>query len=107
MSQKYESILRDSISKLSLGPHDIVIVTSPEAMSTFVEMTQAGVGFSGYANPVLYVPGGLEKATREDLLDALRILDETAKGTGPQTDEASRIITDLHQPSSTPIRKVQ
>jgi hypothetical protein len=101
MSQKYESILRDSISKLSLGPHDLVIVTSPEAMSTFVEMTQAGVGFSEYANPVLYVPGGLEKATREDLLDALRILDEqaaAAANSGKAEEQVSRIITDLHQP---------
>jgi hypothetical protein len=104
VSLKYESILRDSISKLSLGPRDLVIVTSPEAMSTFVEMTQAGVGFSEYANPVLYVPGGLEKATREDLLDALRILDEQAATSGGKAEEqVSRIITDLHAP----IRKVQ
>lgn len=103
MSQKYEQILRESIEKLSLGPKDVVIVKSPEAMSTFLEMTQAGVGFSEYANPILYVPGGLEKATREDLLDALRILDETEKAKS-QTEDVSRIITDLTGPM---IRRVQ
>lgn len=103
MSQKYEQILRESVEKLSLGPHDILIVKSQEAMSTFLEMTQAGVGFSQYANPILLVPGGLEKATREDLLDALRILDETEKAKN-QTEEVSRIITDLSGPM---IRKVQ
>ncbi|MGB6724503.1 MAG: hypothetical protein WBE74_01285 [Terracidiphilus sp.] len=96
MSQKYEQILRESIEKLSLGPKDIVIVKSPEAMSTFLEMTQAGIGFSEYANPILYVPGGLEKATRDDLLDALRILDEQAANQGKTEDQISRIITDLH-----------
>ena len=103
MSQKYEDILKNSVEKLSLGPNDILIVKSPEAMSTFLEMTQAGVGFSQYANPILLVPGGLEKATREDLLDALRILDETEKAKS-QTDDVSRIITDLSGPM---IRKVQ
>jgi hypothetical protein len=104
MSQKYEQILRESVEKLSLGPNDIVIVKSHEAMSTFLEMMQQGVGFSQYANPILLVPGGLEKATREDLLDALRILDEMAQGTGPETDKVSRIITDLSAPV---LRKVQ
>jgi hypothetical protein len=103
VSQKYEDILKNSVEKLSLGPNDILIVKSPEAMSTFLEMTQAGVGFSQYANPILLVPGGLEKATREDLLDALRILDETEKAKS-QTDDVSRIITDLSGPM---IRKVQ
>ena len=103
MSLKYEQILRESVEKLELGPNDIRIVKSPEAMSTFLEMTQAGVGFSKYANPILLVPGGLEKATREDLLDALRILDEVEKAKN-QTEEVSRIITDLTGPM---IRKVQ
>ncbi len=76
MSQKYEQILRESVEKLELGPDDLLIVKSQDAMSTFLEMTQQGIGFSKYANPVLLIPGGLEKATREDLLDALRILDE-------------------------------
>lgn len=104
MSQKYEGILRESVEKLQLGPKDIVIVKSPEAMSTFLEMTQAGVGFSEYANPILYIPGGLEKATKEDLLDALRILKEQEENAGKTEDQVSRIITDLNGPM---IRKVQ
>ena len=97
MSQKYEQILKDSVEKLSLGPKDI-IVKSPEAMSTFLEMTQTGVGFSQYANPILLVPGGLEKATRDDLLDAIRILDEMVANEGKPEEAVSRIITDLHAP---------
>lgn len=98
MSQKYEDILKNSVEKLSLGPNDILIVKSPEAMSTFLELTQQGVGFSQYANPILLVPGGLEKATREDLLDAIRILDERAANEGKPEEQVSRIITDLHAP---------
>lgn len=104
MSQKYEDILKNSVEKLSLGPNDILIVKSQEAMSTFLEMTQQGIGFSKYANPILLVPGGLEKATREDLLDALRILDEKAANEGKPEEQVSRIITDLNGPM---IRKVQ
>ncbi len=104
MSQKYEQILRESVEKLSLGPNDVIIVKSPEAMSTFLEMTQKGVGFSQYANPILLVPGGLEKATREDLMDALRILDEQAANAGKAEHEVSRIITDLNAPM---VRRVQ
>ena len=97
-SKKYEDILRESVEKLSLGPDDILIVKSPEAMSTFLEMTQQGVGFSRYANPILLVPGGLEKATRADLLDALAILDEREQNAGKAEEEVSRIITDLSEP---------
>ena len=35
MSQKYEDILKNSIEKLELGPKDVVIVKSQEAMDTF------------------------------------------------------------------------
>jgi hypothetical protein len=94
---------RARIEKLSLGPHDLIIVRDERDMSTFIELTRQGIGLSPYANPILLIKGGLEKATRQDLLDALRILDETAEGTGPQTDQVGRIITDLHAP----IRKVQ
>lgn len=104
MSQKYEQILRESVQKLELGPNDLLIVKSFEAMSTFLEMTQQGVGFSKYANPVLLIPGGLEKATRDDLLDAIRILDERAANEGKTEESVSRIITDLSGPM---IRKVQ
>lgn len=92
MSQKYEDILRDSIEKLSLGPDDIIIVKSPEAMGTFLEMTQKGVGFSKYANPILLVPGGLEKATEVELVEALAIVRKTKAETEEQT---SKIITVL------------
>ena len=98
MSQKYEQILKDSVEKLSLGPKDIIIVKSPEAMGTFLDMTRAGVGFSEYANPILLVPGGLEKATKDDLLDAIRILDEQEAQMGKNEDQISRIITDLSGP---------
>jgi hypothetical protein len=104
MSQKYEQILRESVEKLQLGPDDIVIVKSPEAMSTFLEMTQQGVGFSKYSNPVLLVPGGLEKASRQDLLEALSVLDQHIAVCGEQTDQVSRVITDLRAPV---LRKIQ
>ena len=98
MSQKYEDILRESVEKLQLGPDDIVIVKSQEAMSTFLEMTQQGVGFSKYSNPILLVPGGLEKASRQDLLEVLSVVDQHIAARGEQTEQVSRIITDLHAP---------
>ena len=98
MSQKYEQILRESVEKLQLGPDDIIIVKSPEAMSTFLDMTQQGVGFSKYSNPILLVPGGLEKASRQDLLEALSVVDQHIAVRGEQTDQVSRVITDLHTP---------
>jgi hypothetical protein len=104
MSQKYEQILRESVEKLQLGPDDIIIVKSPEAMSTFLEMTQQGVGFSKYSNPILLVPGGLEKASRQDLLEALSVVDQHIAARGEQTDQVSRVITDLRAPV---LRKVQ
>ena len=104
MSQKYEDILRESVEKLQLGPDDIVIVKSQEAMSTFLEMTQQGVGFSKYSNPILLVPGGLEKASRQDLLEALSVVDQHIAARGEQTDQVSRVITDLRAPV---LRKVQ
>ena len=104
MSKKYDQILRESVEKLSLGPNDIVIVKAQEAMDTFLRMTNEGIGFSKYANPILFVPGGLEKATKEDLLDALRILDERAANEGKAEEQVSRIITDLSGPL---VRKVQ
>lgn len=109
MSQKYIDALTSAVTKLTLGPKDIVIVSSPEAMSTFIEMTQAGVGFSEYANPVLFIPGGLEKATKEDLLDALHVLEERERNEGKPEAEVSRIITDLNSPmlATAPPRKVQ
>jgi hypothetical protein len=104
MSQKYEQILRESVEKLQLGLDDIIIVKSPEAMSTFLEMTQSGIGFSKYSNPILLVPGGLEKASRQDLLEALSVVDQHIAARGEQTDQVSRVITDLRAPV---LRKVQ
>lgn len=98
MSQKYEDILRESVEKLSLQPGDLLIVKSPEAMNTFLEMTQAGVGFTPYANPVLLVPGGLEKATRQDLLEALSVIDQNAAEHAAAAEQTNRIITDLNAP---------
>jgi hypothetical protein len=83
------ALMQDRIQKLSLGPNDLIIVRDENDMSTFLEMTNQGIGFSPYANPVLLVRGGLEKATRQDLLEALAVIDK-------QTEQVSRIITDLN-----------
>ena len=83
------------IEKLSLGPGDLVIVRDESDMSTFIEMTQQGVGFSQYANPILLIRGGLEKASRQDLLEALSVLDQ---------QNGNKIITDLSGPV---LKKVQ
>lgn len=85
------ALMQERIEKLSLGPNDLVIVRDEADMSTFLELTQQGVGFSPYANPVLLIRGGLERATRQDLLEALSVLDQ-------QTDRVSKIITDLNAP---------
>lgn len=74
------------IEKLSLGPKDLIIVRTEEDMATLQEMCLQGVGFSEYANPVLLIKGGLEKATEADLLDALKIL----RG---HTEAANLVIT--------------
>jgi hypothetical protein len=79
------------IEKLSLQPNDLIIVRDESDMNTFIEMTQHGIGFSPYANPVLLIRGGLEKASRQDLLEALSVIDQ-------QAGNANRIITDLSAP---------
>lgn len=84
------------VSKLSLQPGDLLIVRDPADMSMFLEMTQQGIGFTQYANPVLLVPGGLEKATRQELIEALSVIDQAAAER--LKESASRIITDLNAP---------
>ena len=84
-------LMKDRIEKLSLGPGDLIIVRDETDMSTFMEMTQQGIGFSPYANPVLLIRGGLEKATRQDLLEALSVIDQVTDGVG-------KVITDLKAP---------
>ena len=64
-------LMQERVAKLSLGPGDLIIVRDESDMSVFMEMTQQGIGFSQHANPVLLIRGGLEKATRQDLLEAL------------------------------------
>jgi hypothetical protein len=91
------TLMQDRVAKLSLGPNDLIIVRDEGDMSTFLEMTQQGVGFSPFANPVILVRGGLEKATRQDLLEALSVIDQTTEG-------VSRIITDLNAPA---LKRVQ
>jgi hypothetical protein len=83
--------LQARIAKLSLSPGDLIIVRDEGDMSCFIEMTNQGIGFSPYANPVLLIRGGLEKASRQDLLEALSVLDQ-------QDDQKSKIITDLSVP---------
>lgn len=97
MTPDHIELMQERVAKLSLAPGDIIIVRDEADMSTFLEMTQQGVGFTPYANPVLLVRGGLEKASRQDLLEALSVLDQ-------QTEQVSRIITDLHAPV---LKKVQ
>lgn len=104
MSQKYQDVLRESVEKLTLQPGDILIVHSPEAMATFLDMAQQGVGFAPYANPVLLVPGGIEKATRQELIEALSVIDQSAADRLKETEQVSRIITDLSAPL---LKKVQ
>jgi hypothetical protein len=85
------------VEKLSLGPNDLIIVRDEADMDTFIQMTNQGIGFSPYANPILLIRGGLEKATRQDLIEALSVMDQMTEG-------VSRIITDLHAPA---LKKVQ
>jgi hypothetical protein len=87
----YIEQMQERIQKLSLQPNDLIIVRDEADMSTFLEMTQQGIGFSAYANPILLIRGGLEKASRQDLLEALSVIDQ-------QTEQASKIITDLNAP---------
>jgi hypothetical protein len=87
----------ERVAKLSLAPGDLIIVRDETDMDTFLTMTREGVGFTPYANPVLLVRGGLEKATRQDLLEALSVIDQATEGVG-------KIITDLNTPV---LRKVQ
>jgi len=89
--------MQDRVAKLSLAPGDLIIVRDETDMSTFLEMTQQGIGFTPYANPVLLVRGGLEKASRQDLLEALSVIDQ-------QTEGVNRIVTDLNAPV---LKKVQ
>lgn len=74
----------ERIEKLSIEPGDLLIVKTPEDMQTLIEMVQAGIGFSQYSNPVLYLPGGLEKANEQELLEALSIV-----------QKMNRIATDI------------
>ena len=94
--------MQSRVAKLSLQPGDLLIVHSPEAMRTFLEMTERGVGFTPYANPVLLCPGGVEKASRQELLEALSVVDQAAAERLKEADttiQASRIITDLKAPA--------
>ena len=88
---KYIDQMIDRVTKLSLGPNDLILVRDEADMNTFLEMINQGIGFSPYSNPVLLVRGGLEKATRQDLLEALSVIDQT-------TEKAGKIITDLNSP---------
>ena len=92
------TLMQDRIAKLSLGPGDLIIVRDEADMSTFIEMTQQGIGFTQYGNPVLLIRGGLERATRQDLLEALSVIDQQAAQRAAVTDEISHIITDLNAP---------
>ena len=96
--------MQSRVAKLSLQPNDLLIVRDDRDMDVFLEMTDQGVGFTPYANPVLLVRGGLEKATRQDLLEALSVIDRVAAEQAKVTDSVSRIITDLSAPA---LKRVQ
>ena len=98
MKASANELMQERVAKLSLDPGDLIIVRDETDMSTFMEMTQQGIGFSPYANPVLLVRGGLEKASRQDLLEALSVIDQHAAQRAARTDQVSRIITDLNAP---------
>ncbi len=97
-SSPHIQLMQDRVSKLSLGPGDIIIVKDETDMSTFLEMANQGIGFSAYANPVLLIRGGLERASRQDLLEALSVIDRVAAERLAYTDSVSRVITDLNAP---------
>jgi hypothetical protein len=88
----------ERVSKLSLSPGDLIVVRDEGDMDTFIQMTNQGIGFSPYSNPVLLVRGGLEKASRQDLLAALSVVDQQAAERAKLTDQTNRIITDLNSP---------
>jgi len=75
----YQDEIQERIEKLSPGPNDLLIVRTEADMQTMIGMSHQGIGFSKYANPVLFIEGVLEKATEEDLLDALRVIREFKK----------------------------
>ena len=89
--------LKLQVEKLALQPNDLIVVRDEADMSLFIDMTQQGIGFTPYQNPVLLVRGGLERATRDDLIEALRVIDQVA-AEDLVTDAASRIITDINTP---------
>ena len=96
--------MQSRVAKLSLQPNDLLIVRDERDMDTFLQMTNQGVGFTPYANPVLLIRGGLEKATRQDLIEALSVIDQAAAERAKVTDSVSRIITDLNAPA---LKRVQ
>ena len=71
-------ILLDKISKLSLKAGDLIIVRDRADFGMFVEMINGNIAFCEHACPILCVEGGLERATREDLIEALRFVDSQA-----------------------------
>ena len=89
--------LKLQVEKLALQPNDLIVVRDEADMSLFIDMTQQGIGFTPYQNPVLLVRGGLERATRDDLIEALRVIDQVA-AEDLVTDAPSRIITDVNAP---------
>jgi hypothetical protein len=89
--------LKLQVEKLALQPNDLIVVRDEADMSLFIDMTQQGIGFTPYHNPVLLVRGGLERATRDDLIEALRVIDQVA-AEDLVTDAPSRIITDVNAP---------
>ena len=106
MSRRNAAPLLARVTKLSLAPGDLLIVRDPADLQTFIDLTNQGIGFTPYANPVLLIPGGLEKASREALLEALSVVDQVAADRLRQAavTEPSRIITDL---STSVLKRVQ
>ena len=67
--------MRDAIEKLHLQEGDIVIVHDTETMWALQSLAEAGT-FKDLPNcPIVFVPGGISLAKKEDLVAALATLE--------------------------------
>jgi hypothetical protein len=86
------SALSHDIEKLLLQPGDILVIRDEE---TLVALRGQSLPSITFPVPLLFVPGGLEKATRQQLLDCLSVLDTIAAAEIVIEEEAS----DVSQPN--------
>jgi hypothetical protein len=72
--EELDEALRDRIQKLSLAPGDVLLVKEVE---TIEALARSGVKLDFHV-PVVYCPGGIQKLSRQDLLNVLEQLDHAA-----------------------------